>query len=114
MKRIPISNKHFLHVYLVEEKNVGDDFLESIYESESEDIEIEQGTVPYEDPYEVGARDFKAVLKDRYCRAFLMSLADEMVRSVIEDCQRYCPQLLETEEYKKFVEYHKADNGALA
>ena len=114
MKRVPISNKHFLHIYLIEEKNVEENFLESMYERESEDMEIEQGTVPYEDPYEIGARDFVAVLQDRYCRAFLMRLADEVVSTIIADCERYCPQLLGEESYKKFVEYHKRNNGLLA
>ena len=110
MKSIPISNDHFLHLYLIQHKNVSEELFESMYEHGSEMAEIEQQNIPYEDVYEKGAKDFIEILGQEYCRHFLMKMADVVVQAIVDDCEKYCPDILEREEYKRYVEYQKNKN----
>lgn len=101
-----------MHVYLIEERIVGDSF-EQFEKSESAAADLNE---PFTS-YEKGAKEFIEVMDNHYCMASLQSLTDELVRHIVEHWEKYSPTKLDIPKYKRFKEYLRIleeNNGPLA
>ena len=107
MQRIQLSHGNELHVYLIENKLVSEEFSEPFYKSDSEQEDI-MGNAHEDYNYELSADRLFRGMENRYCRAAIMAFADRFAQGVVKDMAKYCPKLLLEDEYKPFVEFVKA------
>lgn len=101
MQDIKISNGHKLHVYLIEEKNIGDIF-ESVEESASAREDVMNNA---EDSFnfKTSASNFIKSLEDRYCMAFIEDLTDELIKLIVGHWGKYHKERLDRPEYQGYL-----------